>query len=150
MVGEGSSVRSLAKVTSSYVGKPYKFMGWQDGFDCGSFLISILENLDIHKVAENSVFAKDRYHEIANLWLKSPEAVESLVSEYLEEHGIQVEPLRTRPGDVMIYSFKRGQEGVASLGIYGGNGHIISAFKDKGVTPIKVDAVNIKSVYRLG
>jgi len=141
-------MKSLAKITSSYVGKPYKFMGWQEGFDCGSFLVSILENLGVHKVAKDSPFAKDKYHEVANLWLSSPREVESLVLEYLEKHGEQIAPLRMRPGDVVVYSFKRGDDNM-SFGLCGGNNHIISAFKDKGVTPIKSDAVNIRSVFRL-
>ena len=81
---------TFAKITSQYVGKPYAPGAWDTSYDCGSFLISILEKLG-HKF-DGSPFSRDKYNDLVTLWDEDRDKAIDVGIRYLEEHGDKIEP----------------------------------------------------------
>lgn len=149
-MGKSTGVKKklrLAQVSSAYVGKPFEEGGWGNSYDCSSFLISIADKLGLHKSAEGSLFSKEGHGKLVDLWNTDREEAMRMAMDYLNANGEQVAPMRMRPGDVVIFSFKQGGE--TTFGLCGGNGHVLGSFINKGVTLVKTDILDIEKVFRL-
>lgn len=140
---------NMAKVSSNFVGKPYERAGWGggQGYDCVTFIASMLDRLGLHKVPEGSIFSKEKYIELVELWEKDPEAAIEIAIEYLRDSGAdEIEPLRMRPGDIVFFKLKEQED--MCFGMCGGNRHILTTFRDRGISPIKAQHLDIEKVFR--
>ena len=136
---------NLFKTTSQLIGKPYN-LGCQDinnGLDCFTIAITYLRQcgIDIPEDTKYKSFTFDNYKEA---YLNDPKVL-NVGIEYISNITKEVKANQAVAGDILVIKDENGNEGLA---IDGGNGNMISAVKEIGITTLKKKNYSILRAFR--
>jgi len=137
---------SLVKVTSKYVGAPYKLGGWsvEEGFDCISLIVTIGEDIGLEMPKNFGGYDRSNYMKI---WMEEPSKAKELMLEFVASLGREIKPNFSSAWDLLVIVNKKSPTSFV-VGINAGNGLILSAFTDIGVDLIPSKSVEIRRAYR--
>lgn len=126
------------KITSKFIGRPYKFGSWkiEEGLDCLSFLVLI--QAELGRIITDEKIKIGRIEKTN--YTKWPEKVLSkALIKGIRKHFDKIEPIEVRFGDVVIGTIK----GEFAHGIVDSNGQMIVCSKERGVFVAPLELMQI-------
>jgi len=138
---------NLSKITAELVGAPYRLGGLEQaaGFDCFSLIYQylIMRGVDLPKQYKGLTLETYK-----DLYETDPEQATRVMIEFVEEHMEEIPRHRMFAGDVALARVTGEDRGHAFLVIDGGNGNIICATEELGVSITSVKYYKIERVFR--
>ena len=135
---------NLLKISQALVGSPYCLGSWdrKKGLDCFSLVGSYLKMRGVTLDREMEGVKIDDYKE---LFLREPEKAKALMVLYIEKHMDELPISKRLAGDVLLLSLAN--QGTF-LAIDGGNGNIVAASEENGVSVTPLNHYSIEKAFR--
>lgn len=128
----------LSTLSKQYIGKEYDL----GHCDCFSLVRNYLSDQGVTLPAEYSGI--DIVTGYAKLWKLEPEKAKELMVNFFAEFTDKIPSFRMKAGDILHLALGTGH----FCGIHAGNGHVMGASPEYGVTLFKISNYQVLGVYR--